>query len=275
MNQGARPVYPSMIIRSFWNNRYLIWQMTKREVVGRYRGSVMGLLWSFITPLLMLGVYTFVFGIIFPSRVGSQASGSMGDFAAFLFAGLIVHSLFSECVTRAPGLILANVNYVKKVVFPLESLPWMTVGSALFHAVISVLVLLVFYAVTHVVLHWTVLLLPLILLPFVLMVMGFSWFLASLGVFVRDVGQAIGIVATAMLFLSPVLYTLDSIPAQWRDFLFLNPLTFIIEQMRSILLRGDAPDWFGLALYTAVSVLVAWLGLFWFQKTRRGFADVL
>jgi len=267
-------VSPTAMVQSLIENRYLIWQMTRRDVVGRYRGSVMGLLWSFITPLLMLAVYTFVFGVIFPARVDAHAAG-MADFAVFLFAGLIVHGLFSECVTRAPGLILSNVNYVKKVVFPLEILPWMVIGSALFHAAISVLVLLIFNGLYHAVLHWTVLLLPLILLPFILMVMGFSWFLASLGVFVRDVGQAIGIIATAMLFLSPVFYTMESIPAQWRDFLYLNPLTFIIEQTRAILLQGDLPNWGGLGVYAALSVLVAWLGLFWFQKTRRGFADVL
>jgi len=274
MNQRAFSVHPGMVVRSFWHNRYLIWQMTRRDVTGRYRGSMMGLLWSLMTPLLMLAVYTFVFGIIFPARVGGQSAG-MADFAVFLFSGLIIHGLFSECVTRAPGLVLGNVNYVKKVVFPLEILPWTVAGSALFHAAISVLVLLVFYGAHHAVLHWTVLFLPLILLPFILMVTGFSWFLASLGVFVRDVGQAIGIISTAMLFLSPVFYRLESIPAQWRDFLYLNPLTFIIGQTRAILLRGEMPDWSGLGLYTALSIVIAWLGLVWFQKTRKGFADVL
>lgn len=262
------------LVSSLWRHRFLIWQMTKREVIGRYRGSVMGLMWSFLNPVLMLAVYTFVFTVVFNARWGTE-SNSKGEFAIILFAGMIVHGLFAECANRAPGLILNNVNYVKKVVFPLEILPWVTLGSALFHASISFAVLLIFYAVIHSSLNWTIIFLPALLVPFALLTMGVAWFLASVGVFVRDVGQTIGIVTTIMLFLSPVFYPISVLPEHLRPVLFLNPLTFMIEQIRSVLIWGNMPDWIGLAVYSLCSVVVAWAGFFSFQTMRKGFADVL
>lgn len=263
-----------MIFLSFWRNRGLIWQMTKREVIGRYRGSVMGLLWSFFNPVLMLVVYTFVFSVVFKARWGIGEE-SKADFAIILFAGMIVHSLFAECVNRAPGLILSNVNYVKKVVFPLEILPWVTMGSTLFHTAISVLVLLIFFFGINFYLNWTVVFLPVLLLPLVLLTMGISWFLASTGVFLRDVGQTTGIITTVMLFLSPVFYSLSSLPVGYRLLLQANPITFIIEQARDILIWGRLPNWQGLGIYLIISLIAAGLGFLWFQKTRKGFADVL
>lgn len=262
------------IVSSLWRHRFLIWQMTKREVIGRYRGSVMGLMWSFLNPVLMLAVYTFVFTVVFNARWGAE-SNSKGEFAIVLFAGMIVHGLFAECANRAPGLILNNVNYVKKVVFPLEILPWVTLGSALFHAGVSFAVLLIFYAVTHSSLNWTIIFLPALLLPLALLTMGIAWVLASVGVFVRDVGQTIGIVTTIMLFLSPVFYPVSALPEHLRLLLLLNPLTFVIEQVRSVLIWGNMPDWIGFAVYSLCSVAVAWTGFFCFQKMRKGFADVL
>jgi lipopolysaccharide transport system permease protein len=262
------------IFLSLWRHRFLIWQMSKREVIGRYRGSVMGLMWSFFNPILMLAVYTFVFSIVFKAR-WSVESNSKSEFAIVLFAGLIVHGLFAECVNRAPGLILSNVNYVKKVVFPLEILPWVTLGSALFHASVSFAVLLMFYAIVHFSLNWTAIFLPVLLLPLALWTMGISWFLASVGVFVRDVGHTIGIVTTIMLFLSPVFYPVSALPENLRPLLHLNPLTFIIEQVRTVLIWGNLPNWIGFVIYFGFSMLLAWIGFFWFQKTRKGFADVL
>lgn len=248
--------------------------MTRRDVIGRYRGSVMGILWSLLNPILMLTVYTFVFSIVFQARWG-EGSVSKTEFAVILFVGMIIHALFAECVNRAPSLILSNVNYVKKVVFPLETLPWVAMGSALFHAAISVLVLLVVFALIHFYLNWTVLFLPLLLIPLVLFTMGVTWFLASIGVFLRDVGQTTGIITTIMMFLSPVFYPVSALPEAYRPLLHINPLTFMIEQARNILIWGKTPDWLGLGIYFVFSLLVAWLGLFWFQKTRKGFADVL
>lgn len=274
MKTGVRLPSPLAIFGTLSRHHDLIWQMTKRDVIGRYRGSIMGLLWSFFNPILMLAVYTFIFSVVFQARWG-EATASKADFAIVLFVGLIMHTFFAECVNRSPSIVLSNVNYVKKVVFPLEVLPWITLGSALFHALVSVLVLLVFVEFTQLHLSWTALLLPVVLLPFVLLIMGVCWFLASLGVFIRDVGQITGMVTTVMLFLSPIFYPVSSLPEPYRVLLNLNPLTFIVEQGRDVLLWGNAPDWFGLGVYTLVAVTVAYGGLMWFQMTRRGFADVI
>jgi lipopolysaccharide transport system permease protein len=271
VEQGLSPLALS---RNIWRSRDLIWQMTKREVVGRYRGSILGLFWSFFNPVLMLTIYTFVFSVVFKARWGDGGE-SRFEFALILFAGLIVINLFSECVTRAPSLIVGNVNYVKKVVFPLEILPLITMGAALFHSIVSLGVLLVFYVLVSASLHWTIIFAPLIILPLLLMTLGFSWFLASFGVFVRDVAQTIGLLVTVMMFLSPIFYPVSSLPAKYHVFIYLNPLTFIIEQMRDVLIWGKFPSWSGLGLVMLVGMLVAWLGLVWFQKTRKGFADVL
>lgn len=267
-------ISPLQIPRSFMLHRELILAMTKREVIGRYRGSMMGILWSLFNPILMLSVYTFVFSVVFKAR-WSGGSESRTEFAIVLFAGLIVYGLFAECINRAPSLILANANYVKKVVFPLEILPWVALGSTLFHTAISMGVWLVFYAVTHASLHWTVLLLPLVWLPLVLFTNGLSWFLASLGVYLRDVAQTVGIFTTIMMFLSPVFFPVSSLPPEFQSLIYANPLTFFIEQTRDVLIWGRMPDWRMFGVYLVVSALVCWLGFAWFQKTRKGFSDVL
>ena len=265
---------PQELFLSLWRNRTLVWQLTKRDVLGRYRGSVMGLLWSLFNPILMLGVYTFVFSVVFQARWG-EGTTSKADFAIILFAGLIVHALFAECINRSPGLILSNVNYVKKVVFPLEILPWVAMGSALFHATISVTVLLAFFVATHGFLNWTAFLLPFIVFPLIVLTMGLSWFLASIGVYVRDVAQVTGILMTVLLFLGPIFYPVSVLPAEYQTLIHLNPLTFVIEQVRAVLISGRMPMGSGLALYTMVALSIAWIGFVWFQLTRRGFADVV
>lgn len=238
----------------------------------------MGMLWSLINPILMLAIYTFVFSVVFKIRMDQQ-DGSIYDdkfaFALVLFVGLIIFNLFSECLSRAPGLILANVNYVKKIIFPLEILPWVNLGSALFHAGISFLVLLGFLLIIDHPIHWTSIYLPIIVLPLLFLILGLSWFLASIGVFVRDIGQFIGLILTMLMFMSPIFYPASALPASVRDYLFLNPLTFIIEQTRTVILYGQSPNWIGLAVYYAIALLIAWVGLIWFEKTRKGFADVL
>ncbi len=251
--------------------------MVKREVMSRYKGSFLGLLWSLIIPILMLAIYTFVFSVVFKVRL-DQDNGIYDDkttFALLLFIGLIIYNLFSECLSRAPGLILANVNYVKKIIFPLEILPWVTLGSALFHAGISFLVLMAFLLIAGNSIHWTLILLPVVVLPLLLLIMGLSWLLASIGVFVRDIGQFIGLILTMMLFMSPIFYPASALPESVRSYLFLNPLTFIIEQTRAVILAGKLPDWSGLAIYYLIAVFTAWVGFMWFEKTRKGFADVV
>ncbi len=234
----------------------------------------MGLLWSFLHPLVMLVVYTFMFSVVFETRWSAGVSSKF-DFAILLFAGMIVHSLFAECLNRAPALIIHNVSYVKKVVFPLEILPCISLGSALFHTTVSISVLLVFFALNHWFLNWTAVFLPLLLLPLAVVCLGLSWFLASLGVFSRDVGHATGVVSMILLFLSPVFYPVSAVPESYRFIVNLNPLTFIVEQVRDVLVWGKLPNWGALVAYYVVSAIVAWLGFMWFQKTRKGFADVL
>ena len=234
----------------------------------------MGILWSFINPMLMLAVYTFVFSVVFKAR-WSGGSDSRTEFAFVLFSGLLVFNLFSECINRAPTLILSNVNYVKKVVFPLEILPWVVMGSAIFHALISQCVWLIAYAWIIGVPHRTALLLPVVFLPVVLFIMGLTWALASLGVFLRDVTQFIGILTSVLMFLSPVFYPATALPEAYRQLLLLNPLTLPIEMTRDVLYWGKVPDMGLLCLYGGGAALTAWVGFAWFQKTRKGFADVL
>lgn len=263
------------VARSLWRHRELILQMTRREVVGRYRGSVMGLAWSFFNPVLMLVVYTFVFSIVFKARWGMGSEESQTSFAIILFVGMIVYGLFAEMANRAPTLILSNINYVKKVIFPLEILPVVSLGAALFHSMISLGVLLSAIVLINGNLVWTIIFFPLIVLPLLLATLGVAWFLASLGVFVRDVGQTISIFTTVLMFVSPVFYPINALPEKFQIWLTLNPLTFVIEQSRAVMIFGKQPDWMGLGIYASISLLVMWSGYWWFQKTRKGFADVL
>jgi lipopolysaccharide transport system permease protein len=266
---------PWAMVKSVWQHRSLIRQMTKREVIGRYRGSFMGLAWSFFNPLLMLLIYTFVFTTVFHSRWSGGAATDKTSFAIVLFVGMIVYAIFSENINRAPTLIISNTSYVKRVVFPLEILPVIGMGASVFHALISLLVWLLAYLLLVGVPHATALLLPLIILPFVIGILGVSWFLASVGVFMRDVNQTVGILTTALMFLAPVFYSVDNVPAAFKPIVLANPATFIIEQARNVLVWGNSPDWVGLGIYSLVSLFFAWAGFWWFQKTRRGFADVL
>ncbi len=263
-----------MVLTSMSAHWDLIRQLTKREITSRYRGSLLGVLWALLHPMLMLTVYTIVFRGAFGMRWGLEGESAF-DFSLLLFSGLILHALFSECVHRAPYLIVNHSNYVKKVVFPLEVLAWTSLGAALFHAGMSALVLILFYGLLHQALHWTMLFLPLLLLPLTLLTVGISWFLASAGVFVRDIGQASGPLTTVMLFLSPIFYPVSAFPESYRTLLYANPLTFLITQAQDVLIWGKAPSWVGIGAYCLCSYLVAWLGLLWFQKTRKAFADVL
>jgi lipopolysaccharide transport system permease protein len=273
---AAQPTSLVALARSLWRNRQLITQMTKREVVGRYKGSAMGLAWSFFNPVFMLVVYTFVFSEIFKMRWGGAGGDeSKTQFAVVLFVGMIVMGLFAEVINRAPSLIISNANYVKKVIFPIEILPVITLGAALFHSLVSFGVLLAAFLLFNGYLHWTLIFAPLVLLPLVILTLGIGWMLASLGVFLRDVGQTIAILTTVLMFLTPVFYPVNAVPERFRPFIMANPLTFVIEQAREVLIWGHLPSWTGLGIYTVFATVVAWAGYAWFQKTRKGFADVL
>ena len=265
---------PREMVASVLRNRNLIKTLVKREVIGRYRGSIFGILWSFFNPVFMLIIYTFVFSVVFKSR-WTGGSDSRTEFALVLFAGLIVFNLFAECFNRAPGLILANVNYVKKVVFPLEILPWVSLGSAFFHTLVSLSVWLLAYIILFGLPHATVLLMPLVILPLLLFIMGISWGLAALGVYLRDVSQLIGMATTVLMYLSPIFYPVTALPEKYRPLLMLNPLTPTIGQAREVLYWAKLPDVTLWSFSLVGSALIAWLGFAWFQKTRKGFADVL
>lgn len=270
----AKSGSPRALLASAWTHRTLIYQLGKRDVVGRYRGSVAGLAWSFLNPLLMLAVYTFVFAVVFQARWQGATDGK-GSFAVILFIGVLVHGIFAECLNRAPGLILANANYVKRVMFPLEILPWVSMGSALFHALVSLLVLLIAQVYVLGGIPPTALLLPVVLAPLVLTTVGLTWIFSAFGVYLRDIGQTTVVITTVALFLSPVFYPVTALPEEYRFLFLLNPLTFIIEQSREVLIWGRLPDWRGLAIYAVASLAVSSAGFWVFQRMRRGFADVL
>lgn len=255
-------------------NRSLIIELSKREVLGRYRGASFGLFWSILSPFLMLCVYAFAFGSILNSR-WPQPEGSANSFAIILFVGLIVHGFFAECFTRAPLLITNNVSYVKKVIFPLEILPWPMVVSALFHTFMNIVVLVILRLVVDHEFSLGIMLLPVVLLPLVVLMLGVGWFLAALGVYIRDISQVTGVLATALLFTSSAVVPANAIPEKYRFVFSANPLTFIIDQAREVALWGGVPDWSGLAVYTIVSAVFAFIGYTWFSATRRGFGDVL
>jgi lipopolysaccharide transport system permease protein len=267
----ADPLYiPGSIVE----HRFVIGQLAKRAILGRYRGTVLGLLWSLVTPLLLLAVYTFVFGTILEVRWVSQSGGN-AEFAAILFSGMLVHGILAECLTQASTLIVSNPQYVKKVVFPLEALPWVTVISAFFQGVISTGILLAYLFFVQGSIPWTAMLfpIPLFVLAFVCIAVG--WLISATAVYLKDIAQMMGLLSTVLFFMAPILYPKTVLPAEFQNLLYLNPLTYIIEQFRAVVLWGELPNWNGLGLYGVASVVIAWMSLAWFQKTRRGFSDVL
>lgn len=249
-------------------------ELAKRDVLGRYRGANFGLFWSLISPFLLLCIYAFAFGSVMRGHWAEVEAGTT-SFAIIVFSGLIIHGFFAECITRAPTLVTSNPNFVKRVVFPLHILPWPMILSALFHTFTNVVIFLVVRGVLDHAFTWTILLLPLVLVPLVVLALGVSWFLASLGVYARDIAQVSGVLATALLFLSSALMPVESVPEAYRWIFIANPLTFIIDQARDVMLWGRMPDWAGLGKYLAVSLTMAYAGHAWFRATQRGFADVL
>jgi ABC-type polysaccharide/polyol phosphate export systems, permease component len=270
----ARLLNPLGPYLGFAAHARLILDLVRRDVAGRYRGAMGGKLWAFLTPLLMLAVYSFVFGYIFQARWTAAETGNV-SFPIVLFVGLIFANFFTECLNRAPGLVVSNPNYVKKVVFPLEVLPWVAVGTSLFHACVGVSVLLLAMVVTGTHVPATALLLPLVFVLFVPLVAGLTWFLAAMGVYFRDLLQFVTVLSTALVFLAPIFYPRTMLPEAYRWVLLLNPLSFIVESAHNLVLWGRLPDWRLVLAYLAGSLVIAWLGWMSFQLTRKGFADVI
>ena len=266
---------PIHLGRYLWQYRQLIYQFTQRQVLARYRGSYLGVIWSFITPLMMLLVYTFVFSVVFQARWEQTAADSHAEFALTLFAGLIAFNVFSEVITAAPQVIVNQPNLVKRVVFPLEILPISLLGSALVNSFISLIILILGMACLLKPLSWTIILLPLIYLPLILLTLGLAWFLASLGVFMRDIGPILGVVMQMLFFLTPIFYPISAIPPNLRWALYLNPLTFMVNHFRRVILWGQTPDWLEWFVMTLLSAVVCLLGYSWFMKSKKTFADVV
>lgn len=266
---------PVRMVRSLLAHRDLILQLAHRDIVGRYRAARLGLLWAVLTPLIMLAIYTFVVSGVLGARWNPNQRGH-GEFALYLFCSILVFNLFGEVVTRAPTLVIANPNYVKKVVFPLEVLALSSVLSAIFNMAVGFVVWLVFWGAVRVTLpHVTILCLPLIVVPLCLATVGMAWLLASLGVFVRDVGHVVGLVVQALFFASPVFYSIDSVKGPFRTIMQFNPLTHALEGARRVMVDGGTPNWplWGVSLVAAG--VIALLGYAFFMKSKRAFADVL
>jgi lipopolysaccharide transport system permease protein len=266
---------PCKPIENIYNNKDLLKQLAKQNVLGRYKGSGLGGLWSFVTPLFMLTIYTFVFSVIFKARWGTAVGNSRLEFALTIFCGLAVYNIFSESINSSATTIVSNVNYVKKVVFPLEILPVNMVMSALFFGGIWFIILFAGIGIFMHKICLTAICLPLILLPLILFTLGLSWFIASLGVYIRDVVHFIGLALQALFFMTPIFYPITMVPEQYQTILRLNPMTTIIQETRKVILYNKWPDWQLLGIVFIVSLVIFQLGYAWFMTTKRGFADVL
>lgn len=271
----ARFLNLSAFVRQLWAERDLVRQFTRREVEGRYRSSALGLAWSFINPLVLLVVYTFVFGVVFKQRWAGVESAGLAQFGLVLFAGMIAYGIFSECAGRAPGLIVGTPNYVKRVVFPLELLPLSVLGSALFHAAMSLTMLIAVHLALGGQVYWTWLLIPVVLLPICCLSLGLLWILSSLGVFVRDLSYTVALVVQVLFFLTPIFYPVQSIPEAYRGVIYLNPLASGVEGIRMALFAGAITNWPALAWSGVAGLALMVFGYAWFMKTRRAFGDVI
>ncbi len=266
---------PIALLSNLWRHRDLIRQFTRREVEGRYRGSFLGVVWSCVNPVMQLLIYTFVFGIVFRSRWPQARTTDLQEFAVVLFCGITTFNIFGECVSLAPGLIVGVPNYVKKVVFPLEILPVTALGAALFHGLVGLIIVLVANLLVTGVVQWTLILLPLVVLPLLCLSLGLTWFLASLGVFIRDINYLVILFVQMLFFASAIFYAVEAIPEPFRTVALFNPLLWEVETVRRVVLWGQLPDWPALGLWLLVSILLMLLGYTWFMKTKKAFADVI
>jgi lipopolysaccharide transport system permease protein len=270
-----RLMNPVAASRHLWRVRGLVYSLSRREVEARYRGSALGVVWAFVNSIALLLIYTFVFGVIFRSRWPEHGPQGLGGYAITLFCGLVPYMVFSETLTRSPTLVTLVPAYVKRIVFPLEILPLGLLGSVLFHGLVNVIVLVAALLVTTGGVPWTIALLPLVATPLLFLCLGLAWLTASLGVFIRDLAQGIGLVAHVMLFVTPIFYPLDAIPPAARPWMALNPLASIVDGFRRVVLWGETPEWAGLGIWVVLTGILMMAGYAWFMKTKRAFADVM
>jgi lipopolysaccharide transport system permease protein len=251
----------------------LIFSFAKRELLGRYKGSALGLAWAVLTPVVMIAIFTFIFAGIFGARFGTN--DSHWDYALYLFCGLLPWSMFQESVQQSANTILAHSNLVKRVVFPLEALPAAQVFAALGNQLFATIALLIATIIIRQRLEITGLWLPVLLIPQLLFALGAAWLVASLGVFLRDITQGIILLLMAWLYLTPIIYPETMVPPRFRTFINLNPFTSLIRSYRRIFLDASTPDWHGLAYFTAFALVIFIFGYWWFARTRKSFADVV
>lgn len=255
-------------------DRKLIWRLLKHDLQARYKGSLLGVLWAVITPLTMLMIFTFIFSVVFQIRWGVGID-DRSQFALMVFSGLIIYQVFAECAGRAPTLMMENISYIKKVVFPLETLVWVSVGASFFNFFISFFLLLLGQWIFNGTLHLTIAWLPFIIIPLAFFVTSFTLFISSLGVFLRDLKHVVGLLTTMMMFLSPIFYPISAVPEEYKTFIYFNPLSFLMDELRSIAILGNSPDFERLGLLTVVMIVAFIVTLFWFRKIKKSFADVV
>jgi lipopolysaccharide transport system permease protein len=251
----------------------LIFSLARRELVARYKGSALGIVWAILNPVVTIAIFTFIFAGIFGARFG--ASNSHWDYALYLFCGLLPWTMFQETLQQSASTIVTHANLVKRVVFPLETLPVAQTFSALGHQLFGTIALLIGGMIIQHELHPTLLWLPVLLIPQLLFTLGGAWLLASLGVFLRDIAQGITLLLMAWMYLTPIIYPESIVPEKFRIFVNLNPFTALVRSYRRILLEGLAPDWSGLLYFTICALVVFMFGYWWFARTRKNFADVI
>jgi lipopolysaccharide transport system permease protein len=268
------PATPMAMIGNLFRHRELIWDLVKRDFIGRYKGSMLGIVWSLFNPLLMLAIYTIVFSVAFKAKWGGDEESKV-TFAIVLFSGMVIHSFFAECLNRAPSLIVSQPNFVKKVIFPLEIVPWVALTSAFLHFLVSFCVLLAFCILAGVTIQLGTLMIPIALVPLVLMIMGIAWIFASLGVYLRDLSQIMGMVTTVALFMAPIFYPIEALPQAYGKLLIWNPITLPVMQLRNLMLWDKPFLWGAWVISLVIGLVICQIGYWWFQRTRHGFADVL
>ena len=251
----------------------LILSLARRELVARYKGSMLGILWAIVTPVVTIAIFTFIFAGIFNARFGAR--GTPWDYALYLFCGLLPWTMFQETVQLSSTTIVTHANLVKRVVFPLETLPVAQALSSLGNQMFGTLALIVATVIVQRELHPTILWLPALLVPQLIFTLGAAWLVASLGVFLRDIAQGITLILMAWMYLTPIIYPESLVPGRYRPFINLNPFTALVRSYRRIFLEGLAPDWTSLAYFSAVAVVLFVFGYWWFAKSRRNFADVI
>lgn len=251
----------------------LIFSFAKRELLGRYKGSALGIAWAILTPVVMIAIFTFIFAGIFGARFG--INHSHWDYALYLFCGFLPWSMFQESVQQSANTIVTHSNLVKRVVFPLETLPAAQVFAALGNQLFATVALLIATIIVRQRLEITALWLPVVLIPQLLFTLGAAWLIASLGVYLRDIAQGITLLLMAWMYLTPIIYPESIVPDRFRAPIEWNPFTSLVRSYRHIFLDGVAPDWRGLAYFSAVAVVIFVFGYWWFARTRKGFADVV